>query len=212
MNVSVRNLAGKEVKTVELPADIFEAKINMGLMHQYVVMQQANARLGTHKTKRRSEINRTHAKWYRQKGTGRARHGSRNAPIFVGGGRAHGPLPHKYTKNMPQKMRHAALRSALSALARDGQLVFVDDFSVTSAKTKIMAGVLGGLIGEASALVLLPERNEAVEAGIRNLPDVYSLHAQYINVRDLLTYDRVIISEAALDVIKNLLGKTKVAE
>jgi large subunit ribosomal protein L4 len=212
MNVSVRNLAGKEVKTVELPADIFEAKINMGLMHQYVVMQQANARLGTHKTKRRSEINRTHAKWYRQKGTGRARHGSRNAPIFVGGGRAHGPLPHKYTKHMPQKMRHAALRSALSALARDGQLVFVDEFDVTSAKTKFMAGVLGGLIGEASALVLLPERNETVEAGIRNLPDVYSLHAQYINVRDLLTYDRVIISEAALDVIKNLLGKTKVAE
>jgi large subunit ribosomal protein L4 len=212
MNVSVRNLAGKEVKTVELPADIFEAKINMGLMHQYVVMQQANARLGTHKTKRRSEINRTHAKWYRQKGTGRARHGSRNAPIFVGGGRAHGPIPHKYTKDMPKKMRHAALRSALSALARDGQIVLVDDFAVDNAKTKFMAGLIGGLVGEASALVLLPGRNETVEAGIRNLPDVYSLHAQYINVRDLLQYDRVIISEAALDVIKNLLGKTKVAE
>ena len=73
MNVPVRNMAGDEVKTVELPADIFEAKINVGLMHQYVVMQQANARLGTHKTKRRGEVNRTHAKWYRQKGTGRAR-------------------------------------------------------------------------------------------------------------------------------------------
>jgi large subunit ribosomal protein L4 len=212
MNVPVRNLAGKEVKTVELPADIFEAKINMGLMHQYVVMQQANARLGTHKVKRRGEVNRTHAKWYRQKGTGRARHGSRNAPIFVGGGRAHGPIPHKYTKHMPQKMRHAALRSALSALARDGQIVLIDDFAVDNAKTKFMAGLMGSLIGESSALVLLPGRNETVEAGIRNLPDVYSLHAMYINVRDLLTYDRVIIPLAALDVIKNLLGKTKVAE
>src|SRR5258706_9640259 len=212
MNVPVRNMAGDEVSNVELPADIFEAKINMGLMHQYVVMQQANARLGTHKAKRRSEINRTHAKWYRQKGTGRARHGSRNAPIFVGGGRAHGPLPHKYTKHMPQKMRHAALRSALSALARDGQLVLVDDFSIDNAKTKFMAGLIGGLVGDASVLVLLPGRNETVEAGIRNLPDVYSLHAQYINVRDLLTYDRVIIPLAALDVIKTLLGKTKVAE
>lgn len=212
MNVPVRNLAGKEVQSVELPAEIFEAKINMGLMHQYVVMQQANARLGTHKVKRRGEVNRTHAKWYRQKGTGRARHGSRNAPIFVGGGRAHGPIPHKYTKHMPQKMRHAALRSALSALARDGQIVLIDDFNVDNAKTKFMAGLMGSLIGEASALVLLPGRNETVEAGIRNLPDVYSLHAMYINVRDLLTYDRVIIPLAALDVIKNLLGKTKVAE
>jgi large subunit ribosomal protein L4 len=215
MNVPVRNLAGKEVKTVELPADIFEAKINVGLMHQYVVMQQANARLGTHKALRRGEVNRTHAKWYRQKGTGRARHGSRNAPIFVGGGRAHGPIPHKYTKDMPKKMRHAALRSALSALARDGQIVLVDDFTVDNAKTKFMAGVIGGLVGEATTLVLLPGRDETVEAGIRNLPDVYSLHAQYINVRDLLQYDRVIISEAALEVIKNLLGKsnkTKVAE
>ena len=79
MNVPVRNMAGDEVSNVELPADIFEAKINVGLMHQYVVMQQANRRLGTHKTKRRGEINRTHAKWYRQKGTGRARHGSRSA-------------------------------------------------------------------------------------------------------------------------------------
>src|SRR5258706_11207290 len=133
MKVPVRNVAGDEVSNVELPAEIFEAKINVGLMHQYVVMQQANARLGTHKTKGRGEINRTHAKWYRQKGTGRARHGSRGAPLFVGGGRAHGPIPHKYTKHMPQKMRHAALRSALSALALDGQLLILTDFSIDNA-------------------------------------------------------------------------------
>ena len=126
-------MAGNQISTVELPADIFEATINDGLMWQYYMMQRNNARLGTAKVKTRSEINRTHAKWYRQKGTGRARHGSRNAPIFVGGGRAHGPIPHKYTQRMPKKMRHAALRSALSALARDGQLVFVDDLTLESA-------------------------------------------------------------------------------
>jgi large subunit ribosomal protein L4 len=209
MQVPVRNVAGDEVANVDLPADIFEAKINVGLMHQYVVMQQANARLGTHKVKRRGEINRTHAKWYRQKGTGRARHGSRSAPIFVGGGRAHGPIPHKYTKHMPQKMRHAALRSALSALLRDGQLIFVNELSVDSHKTKAIAGVIGTLVGESSALVLLPERNDMVEAGIRNLPGVFGLRASYMNVRDLLTYDHVIIPLAALDVIKDLLSKNK---
>ncbi len=208
MKVPVRNMAGDEVSSVELPAEIFEAKINVGLMHQYVVMQQANARLGTHKTKRRGEVNRTHAKWYRQKGTGRARHGSRSAPIFVGGGRAHGPIPHKYTKQMPKSMRHAALRSALSALLRDGQIVVVNEINVSSSKTKVMAGMLGALVGEASALLLLPERNEVVENGVRNLPDAKSLRTHYLNVRDLLNYDRVIIPLASLDIIKNILGKT----
>jgi len=210
MNVPVRNMAGQQVSTVELPADIFEAKINVGLMHQYVVMQQANARLGTHKTKRRGEINRTHAKWYRQKVTGRARHGHRAAPIFVGGGRAHGPQPHKYTKHMPRKMRRAAVRSAFSALARDGQIVLVDKLEIDAPKTKVMAGILGALVGDSSALVLLPERNENLENSIRNLSDAMYLHASYANVRDLLRYDRVIIPLAALDVLKGILGRTPV--
>ncbi|MCA9926787.1 MAG: 50S ribosomal protein L4, partial [Anaerolineales bacterium] len=114
MKVPVFNMAGEEVKSIDLPATVFEAKINRGLMHQALVRQMANARLGTHKVKGRSEVNRTSAKAYRQKGTGRARHGSRRAPIFVGGGVAHGPLPRDYSKKMPRKMRRAALRSALS--------------------------------------------------------------------------------------------------
>ena len=208
MKVPVRNMAGKEVSTVELPAEIFEAKINVGLMHQYVVMQEANGRLGTHKTKRRGEINRTHAKWYRQKGTGRARHGNRAAPIFVGGGRAHGPIPHKYTKDMPKKMRHAAIRSALSALLRDEQLILVKEFTVESAKTKDGAKAMQGLVGDASALVLLPESDANVENALRNLPEAFYLRADYMNVRDLLKYDHVIIPLAALDVIQRILGKT----
>jgi large subunit ribosomal protein L4 len=207
MEVPVRNMAGDIVKTVDLPAEIFEAKINVGLMHQYVVMQNANARLGTHKTKRRGEVNRTKAKWYRQKGTGRARHGARSAPNFVGGGRAHGPIPHKYTKHMPQKMRHAALKSALSALARDGQLVFIDQLAVDTPKTKVVVGIMKALVGDSSALVLIPERNENVEYAIRNIANAKYLHAAYMNVRDLLGFDRVVISLSALDVINQLLGK-----
>src|SRR5512134_456111 len=126
MKVSVFNQSGKEVKTIELPADIFEVEVNTGLMHQAYVRQMANARLGTHKVQRRGEVHRTTAKWYRQKGTGRARHGARSATQFVGGGRPKGPIPHKYTKDMPRKMRQQAIRCLLSALLRDDQLVFVD--------------------------------------------------------------------------------------
>jgi large subunit ribosomal protein L4 len=200
-------MVGEEVGTIDLPAEIFEANVNIGLMHQYVVMQQANARLGTHKTKRRGEINRTHAKWYRQKGTGRARHGNRSAPIFVGGGRAHGPIPHKYTKDMPKKMRHAAIKSALTALLADGQIVIVDEIKLAEPKTKLLSGILNALVGADKALLLLPERNENVERAARNLDDAMYLHAGYVNVRDLLRFDRVIIPLASLDVIKTILGR-----
>ncbi len=211
MNVPVLDMQGKQVGNVDLPAEVFEYKINVGLMHQYVVMQNANARLGTHKAKRRGEINRTKAKWYRQKGTGRARHGSRNAPIFVGGGRAHGPLPHKYTKDMPKKMRHAAIKSALSALARDGQLVLVKDLSLSEPKAKLMSAIVKALVGDQSALVLLPERSENIERAARNLERVYYLHTPYMNVRDLLRHERVIIPLASLDVIKRILLGVPVA-
>jgi large subunit ribosomal protein L4 len=208
MNVPVVNMAGATVGSVDLPADIFEFKINVGLMHQYVVMQHANARLGTHKTKRRGEVNRTTAKWYRQKGTGRARHGNRSSPIFVGGGRAHGPVPHKYTKKMPLKMRHAALKSALSAQLRDGQIVIIDKVEFDQPKTKLAAAMVKAVVGaDTSALVLLPRRNEVVERAISNLENAMYLHTPYLNVRDVLRFDRVVITLESLDVIKQLLGK-----
>lgn len=207
ITLPVKNFAGADVSTVELPAEIFEATINTGLMWQYFMMQRDNARQGNAKTKTRSEINRTHAKWYRQKGTGRARHGSRNASIFVGGGRAHGPIPHKYTKHMPKKMRHAALRSALSAAARDGQLVFVDALNNTESKTKQVVHSLKALVGESKTLILVPERMELFERGVRNIPNATYLRASYLNVRDILQYTKIIIPLASLEVIKTLLGK-----
>ena len=207
MEVSVKDINGKEVKTLDLPADIFEVDVNVGLMHQAYVRQMANARLGTVKTKTRSEVRMTKAKWYRQKGTGRARHGAKSAPIFVGGGLAHGPRPRKYTKSMPKKMRRQAIRCALSALIRDEQLVFVNELSMDTPKTKDMVGVLNNLVGENSALVVLAERNENVEYSVRNIENAKYLRASYLNIRDLLKYDKVIIPLDALDVIQGIWGR-----
>ena len=206
MQLSVVNMAGEEVSKVELPADIFEVEINVGLMHQALVRQLANARRGTHKAKGRSEINRTTAKVYRQKGTGNARHGSRRAPIFVGGGVAHGPAPRSYAKKMPRKMRRAALRSALSAKAGNGDIVVLDQLTMAHAKTKEMALLVDRLVGDHSALVIIPARDENVERSARNLADVKALHAPYVNIRDLLGHDKLVISLDALGVLIDILS------
>lgn len=206
MEVPVYNMSGEEVSSVELPADIFEAKINRDLMHQALVRQLANKRLGTHKAKGRSEVNRSTRKIYRQKGTGNARHGSRRAPIFVGGGVAHGPLPRKYEKKMPRKMRRAALRSALSVKASNGDIVVLDEISMSVPKTKEMVAVMDRFVAGQSTLLLLADRNENVELSARNLPDLKTLRATYLNIRDLLGYNKVVIPLAALDVINVFLG------
>jgi len=212
MQVPVLNTKGEEVDTITLPASIFEAKVNVGLMHQAFVRQQANARLGTHKAKSRGEVNCSTRKIYRQKGTGRARHGSRNAPIFVGGGVAHGPRPRDYSLKMPRKMRQTALRSALSAKAQDGGLVVVDALTLETPKTQQMVEVLDRLAGDASALVLLSEKNENVEQSTNNIPDAKTLRVNYLNIRDLLSYDKVVMPLEALDVIKGWLGAELLVE
>lgn len=206
MNIPVYNMAGEEVSNVTLPATIFEAKINRDLMHQALVRQMANARQGTHKAKGRSEVNRSSAKIYRQKGTGRARHGSRRAPIFVGGGVAHGPVPRDYSKKMPRKMRRAALRSALSVKAGNGDIVVLDDIQMDMPKTKEMLGMMERLVENSSALLLLAEQNENVERSARNLREVKTLRASYLNIRDILGYDKLVMPLSALDVLNGFLG------
>jgi large subunit ribosomal protein L4 len=208
MQVPVLDKTGKEVQKIDLPEDIFEAEVNTGLMHQAYVRQMANARQGTHNTLTRGQVNLTKAKWYRQKGTGRARHGARSAPIFVGGGVAHGPKPRKYTKDMPKKMRRQAIRCALSALARDEQLVFVDSLSLDKPATKEMKAMLSALVGDGSkALVLLAERSDNVQLSVNNLPNAHTLRANYLNIRDLLGHDKVVIPLDALETIKSIWGK-----
>lgn len=206
MELPVMNMDGAEVGQVELPESVFGAKVNNGLMHQALVRQMANARQGTHKAKGRSEINRTTAKAYKQKGTGRARHGSRRAPIFVGGGVAHGPLPRDYSKKMPKKMRRAALCSALTAKVQDGGLVIVDEISMEQPKTKAMVAVIDRLVGDSSALVLMADRNENVEKSARNIADVKALRANYLNIRDLLGHDKLVMPLDALNAVVSMLG------
>ena len=209
MEVDVLNMEGQKVRTVELPAAIFEAPINVDLMHQHHVRQMANAHLGTHKTKGRSEVSGGGRKPWRQKGTGRARQGSTRAAHWVGGGKVHTPKPRDYSLLMPRKMRRAALRSALSVKAADRQIVVVDEFSLSEPKTRIMATALQSLVGESSALILIPEKNatyDVVSQSARNIQGAKLLMANYLNIRDLFGYEKVILPVAALDVIVSYLG------
>jgi large subunit ribosomal protein L4 len=210
MLIPIVNMQGEKVGEVELRPEIFEASVNVPLMHQALVRQLANARLGTHKTKTRSENNRSKSKWYRQKGTGRARHGSRNAPIFVGGGIAHGTTPRSYTKRMPKKMRRAALRSALSAKASAQQVIVVDELKMDAPKTKELVSVLHRIVPvQGKTLILLPERNETVELSARNLQKTKTIRASYVNVRDLLNADTLVMPLAALETVESILGAGK---
>ncbi len=209
MEVDVLNMQGQKVRTVDLPEAIFAAPINVDLMHQAYVRQMANARLGTHKTKGRSEVSGGGRKPWKQKGTGRARQGSTRAPQFVGGGRVHTPKPRDYSQDMPRKMRHAALRSALSAKVADSGVVLVDQLVLPEPKTRHMAQALNLLAGDGSCLVLIPEKNEAYELVARstnNLPDAKILLASYLNIRDLLGYDKLILPLDALNVLVSVLG------
>ncbi len=206
MEIEVKNMQGETVKRIELPAAIFEAPINRDLMHQALVRQRANARLGTRDTKSRGEVAGGAKKPWKQKGTGRARQGSTRAPQWKGGGKVHTPTPRDYTQKMPRQMRRAALRSALSVKAADQQIVVVDELKLDAPKTSEMLKALAALVGADSALILLPARDEKVEKSIRNIEHAKYLRANYLNIRDLFGYDKVVMPLGALDVIQGYLG------
>jgi large subunit ribosomal protein L4 len=209
MEVNVLNMEGEKVRTVVLPPEIFEAPVNVDLMHQAYVRQMANARLGTHSTKTRAEVAGGGRKPWRQKGTGRARQGSIRSPQWVGGGRVHAPKPRDYRQDMPRKMRRAALRSALSVKAAEDGLVVIEELVLPEPKTRLMAEALNRLVGDASVLILIPDKNGGYETIIRsanNLPEAKTLLANYLNIRDLLGYDKVLLPVEALDVLAAYLG------
>ena len=209
MKVDVLNIEGKKVREVELPATIFEAPINVDLMHQAYVRQLANARVGTHDTKVRSEVAGGGAKPYKQKGTGRARQGSRRAAQWVGGGRIHTPHPRSYEQRMPKKMRQAALRAALSSKAAEAGVVIVDEINLSEARTRVMADALKNWVGGSTSLVVLAEKDNAYESVMRsagNLANTKILLAGYLNIRDLFNYDKVILPVKTLDALVASLG------
>jgi large subunit ribosomal protein L4 len=209
MEVDVYNMEGEKVRTIELPSQIFEAPINVDLMHQAYQRQMANARLGTHSTKSRSEVAGGGRKPWRQKGTGRARQGSIRSGQWVGGGGIHTPKPRDYSQSMPRQMRRAALRSALSAKAADKDIIILEELSLPEPKTRLMAQALERLVGDSKVLILIPEKNDGYELIIRssnNLPAAKTLLANYLNIRDLLGYDKLVLPVKALDVLATYLG------
>lgn len=213
MLVPVKNISGQQVGEVDLSDSIFAAPINTAVMHQALVRQLANARLGLHKTKTRSEVAGGGRKPWRQKGTGRARQGSTRAPNWVGGGTVFGPTPRKYTKALPKKMQRSALRSALSAKAGSGQIVVLDGLSFDAPRTKSVTTMLRALgVADQSVLVVLPERDANVQLSARNLPNVKTLLSGYLNIRDLLGHDVVLLSNAALPHIEQWLAVETVDE
>jgi large subunit ribosomal protein L4 len=206
MQVPVYNIQGEQVSETELRDDIFAVPVNQALMHQALTRQLANARLGTHKAKTRGEVSGGGRKPWRQKGTGRARQGSIRAPHWRGGGVVFGPTPRSYAQKMPLKMRRQALRSALSVKASESQVKVLNALEMQEPKTKEILGILQNLGVGSSALILLPQHDDVVLRSVQNLPEVRTLVAQYLNVRDLLAFDTILVPLASLEVIERILG------
>jgi large subunit ribosomal protein L4 len=195
--------SGKKVSDRELAADLFEAPVNVSLMHQVVVAGAAAQRAGTHSTKTRAEVSGGGRKPWRQKGTGRARHGSNRSPIWTGGGVAHGPKPRDHSMRVNKKMKRNALRGALTDALGSGKLALVDDLGLEEPRTKEAQALLGVLGLQGKVLVVLPgPGDEVAERSFRNLPHVKVAYARSLSVYDLLVADRILFTAAALDVLE----------
>lgn len=199
MKTNVINAVGEIVGESELAASVFEAPISRSLMQQALVRQLANARRGTHKTKTRGEVKGGGRKPWRQKGTGRARQGTIRAPQWIGGGTVFGPTPRSYAQRMPKRMRRAALRSALSVKATDGAVIVLDQLEWPEAKTRHARRLLSALGLEGQRLLLAyADPNEEALRATRNLGQVCALPYPYLNVRDVLQCNALILTVDAL--------------
>ena len=202
LTLTVHAPGGAELdRTVELPAEVFDATVNVPLIHQVVVAQLAAARQGTHATKTRGDVRGGGRKPYRQKGTGRARQGSVRAPQFTGGGTVHGPQPRDYAQRTPKKMKAAALRGALSDRARGGRVHVVSELVGGEApSTKAAVANLTGLVASRHVLVVAERHDELTWKSLRNVPSVHLLAPGQLNTYDVLVSDDVVFTEGALAV------------
>jgi large subunit ribosomal protein L4 len=189
---------GEEIGTVELPEAIFDAPAPDAVIHQAVVAQLAGRHLGTHDTKTRGEVAGGGRKPYRQKGTGRARQGSRTAPHYRGGGAVFGPHPRSYAQRLPRRMKRAALVGALTAKLDDGAIRVVDGFGLEAPRTKDLVGVLDALKASGRVLLVAPGADEALVLSARNLPKVVVIRADSLNVYDVVNADTVLIEQPAI--------------
>lgn len=209
MQATVYNLAGAAVDTVELNDAIFGIVPNTSVVHQAVLRQQANARLGTHDTKTRADVRGGGRKPWRQKGTGRARQGSTRSPQWRHGGVVFGPHPRSYEQDLPRKMRRLAARSVLSDKVASGSLLIIDSFADLEPRTKAMIAVLDALqLGERKVLVMTPAKEQNLEQAAGNLPKVRTSMVQYLSLVGMLKADVVVLSRDSLAVIDEILGST----
>ena len=202
-SVSVYNMEGAQVGTIELSDSIFAVPVNEHLIHQAVVAQLANKRQGTQSAKTRSEVRGGGRKPWRQKGTGHARQGSTRAPQWTGGGVVFAPVPRDYSFKMNRKEKKAALKSALTSRVEENKFIVIDDLKFDEIKTKNFQKVLNNL-NVAKALVVLEDGNVNAEISARNIPDVKTAHTNTINVFDILKYNTVITTKAAVAAIEEV--------
>lgn len=203
MKLDVYNLKNAKVGTIDVSDEVFGAEVKPHLHHEVVKWQLAKRRRGTHKVKGRSEVRGSGAKLFRQKGTGRARHGDIKAPIFVGGGQIHGPSPRDYGYTLPKKVKRGALRSALSQKVAQGTIKVVDAFDLDAPKTRAALQALTEL-GAVNALVVDVD-NETLKLSVRNLPKSKFVRTGGVNVRDLVHYDHLVITQKAIEAIDGAL-------
>jgi large subunit ribosomal protein L4 len=200
--VDIFNLKRDKVGTISLPDDVYGVEVAQHLIHEVVTAQLASKRAGTHAGKERSGVRGSSHKIYKQKGTGRARHGGIRAPNFVGGGRAHPPKPQDFSRRAPRRVRLAALKSALSLLVKEGRLTVVENFELEAIKTKALASVLEVLKpSQKRTLVIDGKDNEKLRLSIRNLGHNLFLPPEGVNVYDLLRHDHLVVSKQAIEQI-----------
>ncbi|WP_442602727.1 50S ribosomal protein L4 [Paenibacillus sp. KN14-4R] len=205
--VALYNVTGAQVGEVELNDSVFGIEPHIHVLHEAVLMQQASLRSGTHKTKGRSEVRGGGRKPWKQKGTGRARQGSIRAPQWKGGGTVFGPTPRSYAYKLPKKVRRLAIRSALSSKVIDNELIVLDSLQLNAPKTKEFAAILNNLKVERKALVVAASFDENVALSTRNIPGVKFVVADGINVLDVMTYDKLIITKDAVQKVEEVLAQ-----
>ena len=206
MQVQIRNLAAEELGSLELADAVFGVEVRADILHRVVLWQLAKRRAGTHKVKTRAEIARTGAKLYKQKGTGRARHGSRRVNLFRGGGVTFGPVVRDHAVDLPKKVRALGLKCALSSKVAEGKLMVLDEASLAEPKTKMLLGALGKLGLESTLVITGAEVERNFGLASRNLPQIDVLPAQGLNVYDILRRDMLVLTQDAVRQIEERLA------
>ena len=209
MLITVRNTNGETTQDIDVLDSLFNVPMNQALVHQVAVSHMANNRQGNASTKTRGKVAGGGAKPWRQKHTGRARQGSRRAPQWKGGGTVFGPSPRDYSQSIPKKMNRGAIRCLLSQKAKETKLIVLDQLNFENAATKLMAGVLSNLDINSSTLIVTEETDRNIVLSARNIPRVRTIPAQQINVIDLLTHDKLVMT---LDAVRKAEGLWALSE